>query len=446
MALTGDQQLQPSELSDGKSLHESTASLKLQESATPSPSTETELLAILNPNFLSASSFEPAGFVAVGKDDRISISKIFQSQLGVDPLKPIEVTPTEQRISISLSLRQSSPLTSKITSGEESVNVSNTEPIRHSEPNLSLPRPKNSVEKFKSTIQDSVEKFKNSIHDSVEKLKGSIHESVTYESQRFSFAKDTDEYQTTATQLKLIEQLKNEAATPHDQLMTENTDLAVPSTNNKPQSPASITNNPRQSPGSLSIELAQTPDSNYKELTLPSTDSKSDLPNQKPKPDCAVIKSPSKTKPINVVVIPLNDLVQNDSKSKGKNFAWISDDPTRESPLSIDAITSATSVVPRAITSTPIRSISSPTEYIEGDADEKKPRNSIKHVFRMKGDGEVLVGTPVMEGHANYMLMYDMLTGIRISVSRCNAKPTREMEPSDFTAAHKLAFDAYNLT
>lgn len=29
---------------------------------------------------------------------------------------------------------------------------------------------------------------------------------------------------------------------------------------------------------------------------------------------------------------------------------------------------------------------------------------------------EVLVGTPIREDHVNYMLMYDMLTGIRISV------------------------------
>lgn len=61
--------------------------------------------------------------------------------------------------------------------------------------------------------------------------------------------------------------------------------------------------------------------------------------------------------------------------------------------------------------------------------------------FRNKSEREVLVGTPVKEGHVNYMLMYDMLTGIRISVSRCNAKPIREAQDLDFTAAHKLAFD-----
>ena len=60
---------------------------------------------------------------------------------------------------------------------------------------------------------------------------------------------------------------------------------------------------------------------------------------------------------------------------------------------------------------------------------------------RQRSDREVLVGTPVKEGHVNYMLMYDMLTGIRISVSRCYAKPHREVVESDFQAAHKLAFD-----
>ncbi|KAI9357922.1 hypothetical protein DFJ73DRAFT_789362 [Zopfochytrium polystomum] len=53
----------------------------------------------------------------------------------------------------------------------------------------------------------------------------------------------------------------------------------------------------------------------------------------------------------------------------------------------------------------------------------------------------VAVGTPVREGHANYLLMYDMLTGIRVSVLRCGARPDRELEEGDFVAAHKLAFD-----
>ena len=71
-----------------------------------------------------------------------------------------------------------------------------------------------------------------------------------------------------------------------------------------------------------------------------------------------------------------------------------------------------------------------------------------------------LVGSWVKEGHQNYVLMYNMLTGIRIAVrftghqaslfrgshyltqvSRCQAKPTREITAADYTAAHKYSFD-----
>ncbi|RKO84172.1 hypothetical protein BDK51DRAFT_46799, partial [Blyttiomyces helicus] len=62
-------------------------------------------------------------------------------------------------------------------------------------------------------------------------------------------------------------------------------------------------------------------------------------------------------------------------------------------------------------------------------------------MYNRRSEKEVLVGTPVKEGHVNYMLMYDMLTGIRISGSRNNAKPPRDIEDADYLAAHKLAFD-----
>lgn len=42
--------------------------------------------------------------------------------------------------------------------------------------------------------------------------------------------------------------------------------------------------------------------------------------------------------------------------------------------------------------------------------------NSLDRRKLKRQDKEVLVGTPVKEGHQNFALMYDMLTGIRISV------------------------------
>jgi 1-phosphatidylinositol-4-phosphate 5-kinase len=54
---------------------------------------------------------------------------------------------------------------------------------------------------------------------------------------------------------------------------------------------------------------------------------------------------------------------------------------------------------------------------------------------------KVLVGNLIGEDHVNYVLMYNMLTGIRIGVSRCQAKVKRPLTDEDFTARHKFSFD-----
>lgn len=56
-------------------------------------------------------------------------------------------------------------------------------------------------------------------------------------------------------------------------------------------------------------------------------------------------------------------------------------------------------------------------------------------------DSLVAIGTRVAEGHRNYQMMYDMLTGIRIAVGRVSAKIARPLTIDDFSAAHKLVFD-----
>ncbi|GAA6027112.1 hypothetical protein JCM8097_002399 [Rhodosporidiobolus ruineniae] len=55
--------------------------------------------------------------------------------------------------------------------------------------------------------------------------------------------------------------------------------------------------------------------------------------------------------------------------------------------------------------------------------------------------GGVLVGNLIGQDHANYVLMYNMLTGIRIGVSRCQAKAKRPLTDADYTARHKFSFD-----
>ncbi|KAJ7086040.1 phosphatidylinositol phosphate kinase PIPK5 [Mycena belliarum] len=68
------------------------------------------------------------------------------------------------------------------------------------------------------------------------------------------------------------------------------------------------------------------------------------------------------------------------------------------------------------------------------------PRAPARHGSNAKDD-VVLVGNLIGEDHVNYVLMYNMLTGIRIGVSRCQAKIKRPLTDEDFAAQHKFSFD-----
>ncbi|KAI0042077.1 SAICAR synthase-like protein [Auriscalpium vulgare] len=56
-------------------------------------------------------------------------------------------------------------------------------------------------------------------------------------------------------------------------------------------------------------------------------------------------------------------------------------------------------------------------------------------------DMRPVMGNLIGEGHANYVLMYNMLTGIRTAVSRTQAKIKRPLTDADFTAKHKYSYD-----
>ena len=56
-------------------------------------------------------------------------------------------------------------------------------------------------------------------------------------------------------------------------------------------------------------------------------------------------------------------------------------------------------------------------------------------------DDRVMVGTKVDQHHVNWVTAYNMLTGIRFTVSRTNAKMDRELTDADFDARHKFSFD-----
>ncbi|SLM37097.1 phosphatidylinositol-4-phosphate 5-kinase its3 [Lasallia pustulata] len=56
-------------------------------------------------------------------------------------------------------------------------------------------------------------------------------------------------------------------------------------------------------------------------------------------------------------------------------------------------------------------------------------------------DDRVVVGIKVDMHHVNWVTAYNMLTGIRFTVSRTNAKMDRPLEDADFDAQHKFSFD-----
>ena len=56
-------------------------------------------------------------------------------------------------------------------------------------------------------------------------------------------------------------------------------------------------------------------------------------------------------------------------------------------------------------------------------------------------DDRVVVGTKVDINHVNWVTAYNMLTGIRFTVSRTHAKIDRDLTDSDFDARHKFSFD-----
>jgi 1-phosphatidylinositol-4-phosphate 5-kinase len=71
----------------------------------------------------------------------------------------------------------------------------------------------------------------------------------------------------------------------------------------------------------------------------------------------------------------------------------------------------------------------------------RQKRASKRKKREEEDDDRILVGTKVDEHHANWTTAYNMLTGIRVSVSRTNAKLDRPLTPEDFQAKQKSTFD-----
>ncbi|KAK4140439.1 uncharacterized protein C8A04DRAFT_32024 [Dichotomopilus funicola] len=71
----------------------------------------------------------------------------------------------------------------------------------------------------------------------------------------------------------------------------------------------------------------------------------------------------------------------------------------------------------------------------------RQKRASKRRRREIEDDDRVLVGTKVDETHANWVTAYNMLTGIRVAVSRTNAKLDRALTDADFDVKQKSTFD-----
>lgn len=71
----------------------------------------------------------------------------------------------------------------------------------------------------------------------------------------------------------------------------------------------------------------------------------------------------------------------------------------------------------------------------------RQKRSSRRKKKDEEEDDRVVVGTKVDMNHVNWVTAYNMLTGIRFTVSRTNAKMNRDLTDADFDARHKFSFD-----
>ncbi|KNE64141.1 hypothetical protein AMAG_19116 [Allomyces macrogynus ATCC 38327] len=64
-----------------------------------------------------------------------------------------------------------------------------------------------------------------------------------------------------------------------------------------------------------------------------------------------------------------------------------------------------------------------------------------RRTLTRKVSEHVGIGNKIDKHHQKYAFMYHLLTGVRLSVGRCESKEDRPLAPDDFKAQHKLASD-----
>ena len=88
-----------------------------------------------------------------------------------------------------------------------------------------------------------------------------------------------------------------------------------------------------------------------------------------------------------------------------------------------------------------LEDVPSDTDAVRWTDSVRQKRASRRRRKDEEEEEKVMVGKKVDENHVNWITAYDMLTGIRFTVSRTNAKMDRDLTDADFVAVHKFSFD-----
>ncbi|KAJ5692151.1 Phosphatidylinositol 4-phosphate 5-kinase its3 [Penicillium macrosclerotiorum] len=139
--------------------------------------------------------------------------------------------------------------------------------------------------------------------------------------------------------------------------------------------------------------------------------------------------------------VPRAPSVRRNSRDQGEDTAFSSG---RLSPTSAGPRRTSFSLMRRSTKTNPLDAPldeAPPDEEAARWAEAIKQRRASRRRREDDDDERVIVGTKVDQNHVNYVTAYNMLTGIRFTVSRINAKMDRELTPADFEAKHKFSFD-----
>jgi len=246
---------------------------------------------------------------------------------------------------------------------------------------------------------------------------------------------------------------------PVDSKQPDTTHSLIPERATQTKSPASSPSNVRHRRALSASNSQLPPNVPLANLELSKTDAnqqstnRSSFPPIYPSPSPAPASSTSTLQHPGIVRLQHRHTLQVPKASTGRGsreFSWANGDASDDvlsvaSPSTAAARRGSLSLARRTTRSIHsdmyLEEIPQDGEVARWTETVRQKRASRRKRKEEEEDDRVLVGTKVDTNHANWVTAYNMLTGIRFTVSRTNAKVDRELTDQDFDARHKFSFD-----